>query len=424
MNEDLFMIKGLENIDGSESAGINSSLDFNNWRSFFPEIIGRSPSMSKVLENSTKIARTESAVLILGESGTGKELIAAAIHRLSKRADKRFMAINCSAIPEDLLESELFGYEQGAFTGANKRRAGFFEVAKGGTIFLDEIGEMPKRLQAKLLRVLQEKKFTPLGGSEEKSADARIIAATNIDLDKAVQANEFRLDLFYRLNVFPITLPPLRERGEDVDLLIEHYLKVANRIHNIQDDCYFNSEVLACLNKYPWPGNVRQLQNLVERLVVISGGGQIQIGNLPPEILINQNRLLAEKNSSALDSIKKAPPQFYKEHNYKEQAYTESEQLLAEKTPAEPSRETTQPLMLNANTAIVYPQGFSELPSQGIDLNNYISELENHFINEALRKTGNNKNQAAQLLGLNRTTLVERIKKRKITKLNAASQEL
>ncbi|MBP9707600.1 MAG: sigma 54-interacting transcriptional regulator [Oligoflexales bacterium] len=423
MNEDLFMIKGLENIGGPESAEMGSSLDFNNWRSFFPEIIGRSPSMSKVLENSTKIARTESAVLILGESGTGKELIAAAIHRLSKRADKRFMAINCSAIPEDLLESELFGYEQGAFTGANKRRAGFFEVAKGGTIFLDEIGEMPKRLQAKLLRVLQEKKFTPLGGSEEKSADARIIAATNIDLDKAVQANEFRLDLFYRLNVFPITLPPLRERGEDVELLIEHYLKVANRIHNIHEDCYFNSEVLTCLNNYPWPGNVRQLQNLVERLVVISGGGQIQMSNLPPEMLIKQH-IPSSKNNPTSKSNETGINPPYKEQTYKETSYKENDLFLADKSQVEPSRDPMRPLTLNSNNAVVYPHNFSELPSQGIDLNTYISELENHFINEALRKTGNNKNQAAQLLGLNRTTLVERIKKRKIRKLNAASQEL
>lgn len=348
-----------------------------SWRDYFPEIIGQSGSLQKALETVFKVARTNSAVLILGESGTGKELIASAVHRLSPRVGKKLVAINCSAIPEDLLEAELFGHEKGAFTGAEKRREGYFETARGGTLFLDEIGEMPLRLQAKLLRVLQDKEFTPIGSSESKVADVRIIAATNLDLDEAVKKKNFRLDLYYRLNVFPVTLPPVRERGEDRRLLLEHFLNHANRIHSGERECYFSQEALNKLVDFAWPGNVRQMQNVIERLVVLSGGGRIGVEHFSHDLL-SENRVGAVK---------------------------------AELEGSQPSQ-------------AVKEQAAELLPEEGLNLPKYIEELENSMIIQALERTRYNKNQAAKLLGLNRTTLVERIKKRQIVPLNAPSREM
>jgi len=253
------------------------------WRQALSEIVGKSEAMEKVLATIGKVARSDAPVLIHGESGTGKELVARALHRLSQRAGRRFLAINCSAIPETLLESELFGYVKGAFTGADKGRKGYFEEAAGGTLFLDEIGEMPPRLQAKLLRVLQEKQFSPVGSNEVKYADVRVITATNVDLEDAVAHQRFRLDLFYRLNVLPILLPPLRDRKGDVRLLLDYFIEHSNQVHSLHNPCYMNPEVYQCLERYSWPGNVRELQNLVERLVVMSGGGMITLEALPSE---------------------------------------------------------------------------------------------------------------------------------------------
>lgn len=356
-----------------------------NWRECFPEIIGRSRVLQHVLEGVSKVARSDSAVLIFGESGTGKELIASALHRLSTRSNKRFVPINCSAIPENLLESELFGHEKGAFTGAVNRRPGHFEVADGGTLFLDEIGDMPQRLQAKLLRVLQEKQYTSVGGQHLKNVDVRIIAATNIDLNEAVRDGRFRLDLFYRLNVLPVTLPPLRERREDIIDLLDHYLAVANRVHGVQNHCFYSTEVIEFLTAYSWPGNVRELQNLVERLVVMRHGGEILLNHLPSEYREPSG------NPANLHSQRRTP------HDHL--VPTQFAMPLA----AAPRRDEVQ-----------VPQTFGSLPNEGLNLANYIEQLENSLIQQALERTSNNKNQAAKLLGLNRTTLVERIKKRKI----------
>jgi transcriptional regulator with PAS, ATPase and Fis domain len=344
----------------------------------FPEVIGRSQSLLNVLEAVTKVAASDSSVLVLGESGTGKELIAYAIHRLSKRSHRRFIPINCSAIPDTLLESELFGYEKGAYTGADKRRIGHFEAATGGTIFLDEIGDMPPSLQAKLLRVLQDKRYTPLGGSQSKSADVRIIAATNKHLENAVEEGSFRLDLFYRLNVLPIKIPPLRERLSDIPELLTHFIDSAQRLQNIQSPVCFSKESVEVLKEYDWPGNIRQLQNLVDRLVVLKGGGVIQVSDLPKEF--SQERA-AKSPAQGVSTRSQAP-------------------------------------------ATVYPKDHAVLPDEGINLTEYIESLENGYIRQALHRTGNNKNRAAKLLGLNRTTLVERIKKRRIQPLNAPSEEL
>ena len=334
----------------------------------FPEIVGRSDVLRKVLDLVARIAPSDSGVLIQGESGTGKELIAAAVHRLSARNKQRMLAINCSAIPENLLESELFGHEKGAFTGADRTRRGYFELATGSTVFLDEIGDMTMHLQSKLLRVLQEKKYIRLGGTETRTADVRIIAATNVNLEEAIQdEGKFRLDLYYRLSALPVHLPPLRERKEDIEELLLNFLKIYNRSCAPKIPCFFHPATIALLRDYAWPGNVRQLQNLVERLILTTGGGELRINNLPVEFLHTQ------------------------------------------KLPALPPA---------ASVALPVAEsrcGASAFGEPGFKLNEHVQHLENQYILEALRSTGNNKNKAARILGLNRTTLVERIKKRRLT---------
>lgn len=237
---------------------------------------GRSPAMRKVLELIDKVAPTDATVLVLGESGTGKELVARRIHHLSPRRDRPLVAVHCATFPENLLESELFGYERGAFTGATRRKVGHFEYADGGTIFLDEVGELPPSVQAKLLRFLQERQFTRLGGVEPVSVDVRVVAATNRDLEEEVRKGRFREDLFYRLNVFPIELPPLRERREDIPLLVEHFLRQRNRPPEV-----VSPEAMEALLAYDWPGNVRELENVVERALILAGEGRITPDLLP-----------------------------------------------------------------------------------------------------------------------------------------------
>ena len=249
----------------------------------FCNIIGSSREMNNVFDIIKRVGNSDVTVLIHGESGTGKELIAKAIHYHSPVKDKPFIAINCAAIPENLLESELFGHEKGSFTGAVAQKRGKFEQAQGGTLFLDEIGDMSFNLQAKILRVLQEKEFERVGGRQIIESDCRIIAATNRDLAHAVKVNEFRMDLYYRLNVVPIILPPLRERKGDIPLLLEHFVKESNSQYsrNIKG---FASEVMETLVSYTWPGNVRELENLVHRAVVLAKGDIIKMDDLPLEI--------------------------------------------------------------------------------------------------------------------------------------------
>jgi DNA-binding NtrC family response regulator len=237
----------------------------------FPLIVGDHPSLQATAREMQRIAPTESTVLLVGESGTGKELFARAIHQLSPRAGKPMVAINCAAIPESLIENELFGHERGAFTGADSRRPGKFELAHGGTIFLDEIGELPAQAQAKLLRVLEDKKIERLGGSVPFQADVRVVAATNRDLEAAVQKGEFRQDLYYRLNVFPIRIPPLRERGEDVLLLAQHFLE-RFRVELRKSGLKLAPDAIAALRGHRWPGNVRELQNVIERAAILNDG--------------------------------------------------------------------------------------------------------------------------------------------------------
>ena len=236
--------------------------------SMFEEIVGTSPALQPVLARVAKVAPTDSTVLITGETGTGKELVARAIHRRSPRGARAFVTVNCAAVPSELIGSELFGHEKGAFTGATQRRLGRFELAQGGTIFLDEVGELPIETQVALLRVLQEREFERVGGSTKIRVDVRVIAATNRDLQTAIEAGSFRSDLFYRLNVFPIAVPALRERADDIPLLVEYFIdryarKAGKTIRRV------NKRTLDHLRAYPWPGNVRELQNVIERSVIV-----------------------------------------------------------------------------------------------------------------------------------------------------------
>jgi transcriptional regulator with GAF, ATPase, and Fis domain len=246
----------------------------------FDQIIGASPALESVLSQVERVAPTQSTVLIEGETGTGKELVARAIHTLSPRCGRAFVKVNCAAIPLDLLESELFGHEKGAFTGAIAQKIGRFEVADRGTLFLDEVGDIPLALQPKLLRVLQEQEFERLGSTQTHRVDVRLIAATNRDLAHMVRRSEYRIDLYYRFNVFPIAVPPLRERREDIPALVTHCLerfsaRIGKRIHHVPP------ETLAAFMTYDWPGNIRELQNAIERAVIMSDDG-VLLNLLPP----------------------------------------------------------------------------------------------------------------------------------------------
>ena len=313
----------------------------------FDSIVGKSAALQRVLSLVEKVAETDSTVLITGESGTGKELIARAVHYNSRRSDRMLVTVNCGAIPEALLESELFGHVKGAFTNAVQHREGQFAVADGGTLFLDEIGDMSPNLQVKLLRVLQERTFEPVGSSKTQRADVRVIAATNQNLTSLIEKKLFREDLYYRLNVLPVEMPPLRERPEDVPHLVHHFLDLARadrgrRVEGVSD------RAMERLMEYDWPGNIRELENLMERLLVLQSEGEIDVDVLPPEI----------------------------------------------RQTATPAYDTPR------------------VPPSGIDFNEVVEGLEVDLILQALEHTHWNKNRAAQLLGLNRTTLEGKIRKR------------
>lgn len=323
------------------------------------EIIGKSPAIKQVKELILQVAKTRANVLILGESGTGKELVANLIHKNSDRNNEAYIPVNCGAIPAELLESELFGHEKGSFTGAQNMRRGRFELADRGSVFLDEIGDMPLNMQVKLLRVLQERKFERVGGTRAIETDVRVIAATHRDLEQLIQENKFREDLFYRLNVFPITLAPLRERLEDLPLLCEFFI---NNIAKEQAVCILSDDVIAAFNNYSWPGNVRELSNIIERLCILYPNKTVAVSDLPQHII----------NPQA----------------------------------------TTEKIEGFSETVLVKPN----LLDGDFDLKQYIVDTEKELITQALKMTGGVVSRAAIKLSIRRTTLVEKMKKYKMNK--------
>jgi formate hydrogenlyase transcriptional activator len=270
----------------------------------FEEIISKSKNFHKILQQIEQVASTDATVLITGESGTGKELIARAVHNISNRNRRPLIKVNCATLPANLIESELFGHERGAFTGAMEKKIGRFELADGGTIFLDEIGELPVELQAKLLRVLQEGEFERLGNPRTMKVDVRVIAATNRNLQQAIQNKEFREDLFYRLNVFPIVTPSLRERKEDVPLLIKHFIrkyesKMGKKINDV------DPQVINALMEYDWPGNIRELENLIERALILTSGNIIEFGDWIPMSKMSNDRKLVKEEMKRLEDVER-----------------------------------------------------------------------------------------------------------------------
>ena len=273
---------------------VDPDRDIAESRNGFEGIVGSSTTLGEVLDQVEQVAATDSTVLIEGETGTGKELIAQAIHMRSTRRDRPFVKLNCAAIPLGLLESELFGHEKGAFTGAVARRMGRFEAANGGTLFLDEVGDIPLELQAKLLRVLQEQEFERLGSTFTHKVNVRVVAATNQDLASLVAAKQFRMDLYYRLNVFPIAIPPLRNRLEDIPMLVAHFVqryaeRMARRIEMIASDA------MDALTRYPWPGNIRELQNFIERAVILTNSDVLQLPPLPSGAALSTDPVTLEE---------------------------------------------------------------------------------------------------------------------------------
>jgi DNA-binding NtrC family response regulator len=318
-----------------------------------PWLLGNDLTMQSVLSLLAQVADTDCTVLITGESGTGKELVARSLVAGSARAKKPFVAVNCAAIPSGLVESELFGHSKGAFTGATTARTGRFAEADGGTILLDEIGEMELAVQSKLLRLIQDGVLRPVGDEVDQRIDVRILAATNRKLDSDVAAGRFRADLFWRLNVIPIEVPPLRHRTSDIPLLCEHFIRRFNE-KNRRNVTGLSPEAVLALKHYSWPGNIRELENLLERLVILKGVGSIGLSDLPSNVRQTPTRV----------------------------------------TPLTP---------------------MPDLPTDGTDLRAMLESVEERMIAEALERTGGNKNRAAELLGLNRTTLVEKLRRKRAT---------
>jgi transcriptional regulator with PAS, ATPase and Fis domain len=316
-----------------------------------PKMLGMSESMKKVFSMIEKAAPSRCTVLIRGESGTGKELVARAIHDASPRRDKPFVSLDCGALPENLLEDELFGHVKGAFTDASKDKPGRFEMAHGGTLFLDELGNTSPAFQVKLLRVLQERRFERLGGTKTIETDVRIVAATNANLEEMVQDGTFRKDLYYRLNVITLSLPPLQEREGDLEILVEHFIRCGAEELGVQPK-RVDDEVMALLEAYAWPGNVRELQNVIERCLIMAEGREVILKEDLPEMLLGEVQ--------------------------------------------EPSRQTLQTITI---------------PDEGICLKSMVSSLERALILKSLEKTHGNRNRAAALLKLKRTTLVEKLKR-------------
>jgi len=345
-------------------------------------LVGDNRGMQLVRRLIEQVAHSDATVLILGESGTGKEVVAQTLHRQSLRANRPFVPVNCGAIPPDLLESELFGHEKGAFTGAITARQGRFELAEGGTLFLDEIGDMSLEMQVKLLRVLQEKSFERVGGSKTIHSSVRVVAATHHNLEHRVAEGHFRLDLFYRLNVFPIEVPPLRERTDDIPQLVKYTTERLQQ--GGQQVARLSDCALAALATYSWPGNVRELANLVERLNILFPGQDVRAKDLPDKYRSNVDWVADAADSQAAE-----------------------EAMLADIGVEERSMPLSSPGTL--------------LGGEGLDLKDYLRQVEENLIRQALDDSDWVVARAAKLLKLQRTTLVEKIRKFDISRANAVS---
>lgn len=353
------------------------------------DMVGNTPPMQQVRFLIQQVAATEANVMILGDSGTGKEVVARNIHLLSHRVDGPFVPINCGAIPADLLESELFGHEKGAFTGAISTRKGRFELAQGGTLFLDEIGDMPLPMQVKLLRVLQERTYERVGGNQAIKADVRIVAATHRNLEKMIEEGRFREDLFYRLNVFPIDTPALHERADDLPQLC---MELIHRQHQAgQAKVKFTERALESLQLHNWPGNVRELANLVERMAIMYPNQVVDVADLPAKY-------------QYLDVESYVPD------------YPESLQERDMLNDLFQSDDDDDELDLSHEQPLELGNGALQLPSDGIDLKDYLAELEIAFITQALDRHDYVVARAAEVLGLRRTTLVEKMRKYNLSK--------
>ena len=368
-------------------------------------IIGEDTSLAEVFKILKKVAPTDSTVLVTGESGTGKEVLVRTLHKESKRANAPFIPVNCGAIPKELLESELFGHEKGAFTHAIRTKPGRFELAEGGTIFFDEIGEMDTSLQVKILRVLQEKEIERVGGNGPKKIDVRIVAATNRDLEQEVALGNFREDLYYRLNVIPLHLPPLRERGNDIITLAEHFLKYFCEKKE-REQLTLSEEVARVFLNYAWPGNVRELENFTERLSILADGPQIELSDLSPKIL------------NGVGDINKLPP-LPNDIKIEPKKEKETEISLSSSVTQEEKKSLTSILTQGfADAAEKLSHTENSLPSladmknSNMNLKEFLEMIEDKIINEALEQVEGVKNQAAEILGIKRTTLIEKLKKR------------
>ncbi len=360
----------------------------------FRSLVGTSKAMDDVRFLIEQVAKTPATVLVLGESGTGKEVVARNIHNLSNRAKGSFVPVNCGAIPAELLESELFGHEKGAFTGAISTRKGRFELAEGGTLFLDEIGDMPQPMQVKLLRVLQERTFERVGGSKSIKADVRIIAATHQNLEDMIKEGSFREDLFYRLNVFPIETPSLRERKEDIPLLLKELL---SRFEAEQDTTVrFPHKSIESLMERPWSGNVRELSNLIERMLIMYGDQIVDVAELPHKY---QHIDVEAYNPEYPEELQEqdAINDLFSGFDYDDSEDTETD-VDASSFDSEPCNETSK---LSVST----------LPAQGLNLKEHLADLEVSLINQSLIKHDYVVARAAETLGMRRTTLVEKMRK-------------
>jgi sigma-54 specific flagellar transcriptional regulator A len=373
---------------------------------------GTSTAIRDVIALIRQVAVFDSTALVLGESGTGKEVVARAIHDLSPRRGRPFVAVNCGAIPADLLESELFGHEKGSFTGAIAARKGRFEIAEGGTLFLDEIGDMSPSMQVKLLRVLQERVFERVGNHVSIRCNVRIIAATHRNLEDSITRGTFREDLFHRINVFPIEMPPLRSRSEDIPLLIRDF--VAHNLSEGRGRLQLSPRALAALALHSWSGNVRELGNLIERLSIVCSNRVVEVRDLPPKYRPPEDWTLEVKALdsslciSALDDASQAIAVEEQLPLSDESALTMLESEAFEPEPLEPSR--LAPTAFQAATMDPF-QAMTILPEEGMDLRAHLLAIERRLVEQALARSNGTVAHAARLLNLRRTTLVEKLRK-------------